>query len=238
MTTHCKHLVAFDFDHTIIDENSDLYVRKLAPNGEIPPHIHDLYDNQGWTKYMAAIFEYLHANGTTSEEILNCMAELEFTAGMEELLSFLENDTFDVIIISDANSVFIKHIMKCAGWDGVVDQVYSNPAHFNEAGLLELRGFHHQDWCELSTRNLCKGHILQEHIRKQAAQNVTYSTVAYVGDGSNDLCPGLKLTSRDILFPREGFSLAEKIPQYENELQAKVIMWKNGGDILQELKKL
>ena len=38
-----KILVAFDFDHTLIDENSDVYVRKLAPDGKIPQHIKDKY---------------------------------------------------------------------------------------------------------------------------------------------------------------------------------------------------
>ena len=38
-----KILVAFDFDHTLIDDNSDLYVRKLAPGGKLPQYIKDQY---------------------------------------------------------------------------------------------------------------------------------------------------------------------------------------------------
>ena len=38
-----KILVVFDFDHTLIDDNSDLYVRKLAPGGKLPQYIKDKY---------------------------------------------------------------------------------------------------------------------------------------------------------------------------------------------------
>ena len=56
-------LVSLDFDHTLIDENSDLWVKKLAPNGELPKDIEAQYKSTGWTEYMGAIFEYLHSIG-------------------------------------------------------------------------------------------------------------------------------------------------------------------------------
>lgn len=234
-----KILVAFDFDHTIIDDNSDLYVRKLAPQGKIPQHIRELYSNNGWTEYMASIFEFLFQNGTTPEQILSCMTEIDFTEGMPQLLKFLgENEHFDIIIISDSNSVFISHIMKHAGYDHYVDETYTNPAKFSDAGCLTLEYYHHQDWCQLSTKNLCKGHILLDHIQKQKSLGVNYSTVAYVGDGSNDLCPGLKLNTGDILFARTGFSLMKKIAKGEYQVDARVVSWESGVDILKELQKL
>ena len=52
-----KVLVAFDFDHTIIEDNSDLSVRKLAPDGKLPQYIKDMYKDNDWTGYMAAIFQ-------------------------------------------------------------------------------------------------------------------------------------------------------------------------------------
>lgn len=30
-----KTLLALDFDHTIIDKNSDVFVQRLAPNGKV-----------------------------------------------------------------------------------------------------------------------------------------------------------------------------------------------------------
>ena len=50
-------LLAFDFDHTIIDGNSDITVRQLAPDGKIPQRIKDTYRNDDWTHYMGEIFK-------------------------------------------------------------------------------------------------------------------------------------------------------------------------------------
>ena len=36
-------LVAFDFDNTLVNENSDLYISKLAPEGKIPKHIKEKF---------------------------------------------------------------------------------------------------------------------------------------------------------------------------------------------------
>jgi pyridoxal phosphate phosphatase PHOSPHO2 len=109
-------LIAFDFDHTIVNDNSDIYIQRLAPNnGKIPDDISQLYSDNGWTNYMAAIFKYLHANGTTSSQLLDCVAEIPLVNGMPELLTYLTTGdkingedvhvAFDPIIISDANSV-------------------------------------------------------------------------------------------------------------------------------------
>lgn len=51
-----KVLLVFDFDHTLIDENSDEYVTRLAPGGQLPEEIKSLYEEDGWTDYMAEIF--------------------------------------------------------------------------------------------------------------------------------------------------------------------------------------
>ena len=112
-------LVAFDFDHTIINDNSDTYIRRLAPNGgKIPSEISQLYSEKGWTKYMAEVFKYLHKNGTMPKQLLSCVAEINFVTGMYDLITYLapENGAeerpcstnFDSIIISDSNSVCVQ----------------------------------------------------------------------------------------------------------------------------------
>ena len=57
MTSQDKILMVFDFDHSLIDENSDLYVIKLAPDGKLPEEIKNLYSSDGWTNYMREIFK-------------------------------------------------------------------------------------------------------------------------------------------------------------------------------------
>ncbi|KAI0240725.1 Pyridoxal phosphate phosphatase PHOSPHO2 [Lamellibrachia satsuma] len=231
-----KFLIAFDFDDTIIAANSDLYVCKLAPEGKIPKRIKDLYSKHGWTRYMAAIFTYLHENGTVPDDIIRCMKEIEFINGMKGLFHFLVDNNFDVIIISDSNSVFIDCILSSAGVAPLIQKVYTNPAAFDESGQLQLQCYHIQDWCDLSTVNLCKGHILKEHVEKQRENGVEYDVVCYVGDGTNDVCPCLKLRSHDIAFPRMGYKLMNELDMRSGEVIAKVIPWQSGSDIMAALQ--
>merc|ERR1711936_434001 len=87
-----KILLAFDFDDTLINANSDLYVIKLAPGGTLPDHIEALYSSNGWNKYMGEIFKYLHTTGTTRQQVLQCMSEISLTDGMQQLLDFTSAD--------------------------------------------------------------------------------------------------------------------------------------------------
>ncbi len=232
-----KILVAFDFDHTLIDDNSDYYVKRLAPDGTIPDEIKAKFSTKGWTEYMGAIFTYLHQNGTTEEDIVNCMKEIPFIKGVENLLHFLQKEKFEVIIISDSNSVFIDVILKAAGLDHTITAIYTNPAKFDDNGCLTIEYYHTQDWCTISTVNLCKGHILDQHISEANKNSVQYSVVCYVGDGSNDLCPSLHLRPCDFVFARKGYTLLKKIHKLpEGQLRAKVVPWDSGEDIQSTLE--
>lgn len=46
-----KVLVAVDFDHTLIDTNSDTYIQKLAPNGKFPTEMRERYVPGEYLKY-------------------------------------------------------------------------------------------------------------------------------------------------------------------------------------------
>ena len=125
-------------------------------------------------------------------------------------------------------------------------EIFTNPAKFNTDGCLTIEKYHIQDWCTLSTINLCKGHILKEYITKKQSQATSYSCVIYVGDGYNDLCPGLTLGEKDILMPRKGFRLEKEVKKIldsstssENNLKltSKVVYWENGFDILKAFKE-
>lgn len=234
-----KILVAFDFDDTIIDDNSDLYILKLAP--KLPQEIKDLYDGDSWTRYMAAIFKYLHKTGVTEEAQGSCMEEIQFTDGMIELLQYLNQDRFQVIIISDSNSFFINKILSHAKLSPIVHTVYTNPAWFDKDGCLQIEYYHHQDWCNLSTKNLCKGDILTTHIKSQLREGISLSHVVYVGDGTNDLCPVLKLNSNDLACPRRDYRLWKKLKpgsKSEKEVKALICPWSNARELIQYIKTI
>ncbi|KAK3865294.1 hypothetical protein Pcinc_029086 [Petrolisthes cinctipes] len=236
----CKVLVALDFDHTVIDNNSDTYVCKLAPGGCIPDHLKALYRKDGWTQYMGEIFKLLHSNQVTREDILTCLTEISLTPGMRDLLTGLPRKDTEFIIISDANYVFIDHILKHLGLRDLFKEVYTNPAEFDEGGCLRVKMYHLQDWCSLSTKNLCKGDILTNYIKSREEQNIVFKTVAYIGDGTNDFCPGLRLRGGDMVFPRRGYSLTDYIAKMEMkgvQLEAEICVWDSGKEILEQLLK-
>lgn len=240
-----KILVAFDFDHTIIDGNSDIHITHLCPSGVVPDDIKEKFSINGWTHYMGAIFEYLHSNGIQEGDLKKSILELPLTEGMEELLQFLKNELFEVIIISDSNSVFIDYAIEKYDLRNIVDKVYTNPAKYDDQGKLTIEFYHTQDWCNLSTENLCKGHILDEHV-KNAKDHAEFSHILYIGDGSNDLCPALRLYENDYVFPRKQYSLWKKLKKIgcldneatDLELKAKIVEWSTGKEVLDVCKTL
>lgn len=56
MIVERKGLIAFDFDNTIIDANSDQVVVDMI-DGEVPKKAKLLFDEDNWTDYMGAIFK-------------------------------------------------------------------------------------------------------------------------------------------------------------------------------------
>lgn len=190
---------------------------------------------------MGEIFRYLHANNTTPDQILECMREITFSPGMVDLLSNLDPARSEAIVISDANSVFIEHILSHHGLKEKISRIFTNPAKFNDEGRLEIEMYHVQDSCSLSTVNLCKGQILESYIAERANDNIVFSHVAFIGDGQNDFCPSLRLTDKDFVFPRQGYSLVKYIEQMKSEqglhIKANIHTWNSGLDILQVLSE-
>jgi len=231
-------LLVFDFDHTIVDLNTDAEVQKLHPGGKIPDtsDVHGLYSEVGWTQYMAEVFKLLHENQVNKSEILSMMASLKYSPGMDVLLkTSVEKYNAKIIIISDSNSVFINHILEIRGIKNLVDVVFTNPAEW-DGDLLQIKPYHHQTDCDLSEANLCKGRILDEYINSQP---VKFPFVTYVGDGGNDFCPGLRLKENDLMCVRKGYSLEKKIPKMKEkrglEIKSEILYWTSGEEILNRI---
>ena len=154
-----KTLLAFDFDHTVVDGNSDVVVQKLY-SLPFPDEIKSLYSAvDGWTDFMAAIFSLFHQSGISVEDIKQKILTIPLVPGMKELFEHLLDDSYEVIIVSDANTLFIDWLLAKHDIREQVRHVYSNPAEVNEEGMLTIQYYHQQDWCNLSSKNMCKGNI-------------------------------------------------------------------------------
>ena len=76
------YLYAFDFDHTILNENSDAAITGVVPN-PVPDHIRNIYDGTNWTEFMDHVFRYIASQGATVEVIRQKVRELPLTPGKE-----------------------------------------------------------------------------------------------------------------------------------------------------------
>jgi hypothetical protein len=84
--------------------------------------------------------------------------------------------------------------------------IYTNPAEVCEQRGLLVRP-HHAHTCRDCPVNMCKGRLLQQHLAQHHASAAASTRVAYIGDGSNDLCAARTLRPQDVVFARAGFAL-------------------------------
>lgn len=63
--------------------------------------------------------------------------------------------------------------------------------------------------------------------------------IVYIGDGSGDLCPCMRLNEHDIILAREGYPLLKNLndPKIQPYIYAKVVPWNNGKDIHDTIMK-
>ncbi|XP_049743351.1 pyridoxal phosphate phosphatase PHOSPHO2 [Elephas maximus indicus] len=237
-----KILLVFDFDHTVIDDNSDTWIVQCAPEKKLPIELQESYQKGFWTEFMGRVFKYLGDKGIREDEMKRAMTSMPFTPGMVELLNFVRKNRnkFDCIIISDSNSVFIDWVLKAANFHDVFDKVFTNPAAFDNSGHLTVENYHTHS-CTRCPKNLCKKVVLVEFLDNQVQQGVNYTRIVYIGDGGNDFCPVTFLKKNDFAMPRKGYSLQKtlsKTPQNHDPVESSVVVWSSGVEIISHLQFL
>ena len=113
-----------------------------------------------------------------------------------------------------------------------VTHIFAQPAIVTDDGKFKVSSIP-KEWggpCKASTAGsqICKMDLLKHYL-----QSHQYKKIMFVGDGSNDLCLSLYLSSHDVVFPRDGYKLVALLDQ--NCVQAKVIAWKDGFDIIKNI---
>jgi len=135
-----RALVAFDFDHTLINKNSDTYILRLLPNGtDLPQSIRKLYSTAGWNDYQREVFRYLHSLHVTKDQLLSCVAEIPLIEGMRELLEYLAASKVMAVEVNAEDGSCVK---KDDMHDNVaVDRVFplqQQRAMINDSGVVPL----------------------------------------------------------------------------------------------------
>ena len=206
-------LVVFDFDHTLVDGNTDTHVFGIAPELGLKNCLSALRQRiPCWPLMIDHVMGEIHSSGHSKEEIIGHMKKMKFCSGMPEALQVFSTMPKTVIaILSDSNTVFIDILLGNLGLNKSFSHIVTNPAYFSEDGRLHI-GCYHSHSCQRCHRtpNLCKGTAL-----KNLLSECRYDQVIYIGDGRNDVCPCTMLSSGDHVIAREGFSLAEGLKELE-----------------------
>ena len=159
-----------------------------------------------WTDLMDHVFSLISRH-TTQENILEHMRQLRlYEQAMKAITAVRDCQNAEVIIISDANTIFIECILQECGVRDVIKEVFSNPAQFEPSGRLRVKHYHsHTCGTCCHSPNLCKGHVLKDYLKA----NPSYEKVIYAGDGRGDFCPAASLRKQDVVVCREGYPLAK-----------------------------
>ncbi|CAG8749644.1 5842_t:CDS:2, partial [Acaulospora colombiana] len=113
---------------------------------------------------------------------------------MIEILRTIKSIDGEIVIISDANVVYIEEVLKAYGVRDLITHVITNPASWDENGRLRIRRLVPKDnphGCKNNcSENICKGKELLGHI----SSGPRYDRIIYVGDSMNDFCPATKMS--------------------------------------------
>lgn len=212
-----RTLFVFDFDHTLIDDNVDTLIMSVHPNLKVRENLHSLRKEYPcWTDLMHHTAKLIYEQGVSSEELLAHIQQAKlFKQALKAVTAVGHADHADAIILSDANTLFIEHILTKCGVIQFFQSIISNPAHFDANGRLHIRHYHSHS-CQhcFGSPNLCKGQVLTDYLKSRPE----YSKVVYVGDGKGDFCPACRLSANDILVCRKDYFLAKKINESADHL--------------------
>lgn len=202
-----RTLFVFDFDYTLVDDNTDTWIMSICPELRIHENLRSLRKQfECWTDFMDHVFSLISPH-TTEESVLEHMRQLRlFEQAMKAIIAVRDCANSEAIVISDANTIFIECILKECGIRDIIKEIFSNPAHFEPGGRLRVKRYHSHS-CNTCTHspNLCKGSVLKEYLKA----NPGYERIVFVGDGRGDFCPSLSLSKQDVVVCREGYPLAK-----------------------------
>jgi len=235
LDTTTEALLVCDFDKTLTDWDScERLCDELTP--ELTSLLSQIESPANFVPTTNVVFQEMQRRGISRDQIVatlrNSMAK-EVPQGTENLLKWAAAERgMKTYILSDANTVFISHIMTASKLHTCIAGVVTNSASFERLDLsassggavdnktmspqyrLNVQARHDQSQygfhgCPLCPANLCKGREL-DTLR---AAHPHRRRIVYIGDGANDLCPALCLGPDDAVLARSGHPLEALISE-------------------------
>lgn len=197
MVVNGNALVVFDFDWSLVEANSDRFLlRSLCP--ALLQKLKARRGTMPWTELMNDLLdELMTQNSVSRERIERTLADIPVQERMIDALRLVADRQICVAVVSQANTVFIECMLAKHELLPLVAKVVANPATWTTDTMqqqrLIIQPFHPIDRaphrCRLCPVNMCKGVVLDQLRREHKPQRIVY-----VGDGSVDFCPVLRLT--------------------------------------------
>ena len=132
-------LFAFDFDHTIIDANSDLQIQEAYNTEPVPEYLKVVAKDRGWVTYMQEMYRFHYTTDVSRKDFHQELNSMPFVPNMPECFAQLKKLGGELIVISDANTYFIRHTLQHHRLLKHFNDVFANPSHFDHKGQLIIR---------------------------------------------------------------------------------------------------
>ncbi|KAF5466467.1 hypothetical protein F2P56_016390 [Juglans regia] len=224
-------VVVFDFDKTIIDCDSDNWVIDELGATDM---FNELLPTMPWNSLMDRMMKELHDQGKTIEDVEEVLKRTSIHPRVVPAIKAAHALGCDLRIVSDANLFFIETILKHLGLRDYFSEINTNPSFVDEEGRLRIFPYHdfHKSshGCSLCPPNMCKGVIIKR-IQASVTEEEEEKKFIYLGDGSGDYCPSLKLRDGDYVMPRKNFPLWDLICKNPLLIKAEIHEWIDGEDL-------
>ncbi|CAM9659271.1 unnamed protein product [Ascophyllum nodosum] len=246
-------LVVWDFDWSLVNENSDSWVVEQLGE-ELTPEFRRLQEEEhlGWTQIMSRQMRSLWEKGVKEDEIKKEMTRLPVFEEMLEAVRSAARAGASQAIVSDANKVFIEEFVHHHGIRRLFTKgISTNGGVFTDDGRLDVTPCHESSLpphgCPLCPPNMCKGLILDGLLSvspdSDGQDRRAVDKVIYVGDGGGDYCPALRLKPGDLVLARDGgedgrlYGLRRRIENEEGgPLACRLLLWENGAHVLKAIE--
>lgn len=232
--------IVWDFDHSLINDNSDTYVPRLL----CPPaarHIAAHARTVPWTQLMDDTARVMHEHGVTAADVRAALRGVPVLEHVPRAVRAAAAAGARQVIVSDANTVYIEDALEAlADVRDALEAIVTNPAHYDGDGRLRIAPRHAATapphGCPLCPANLCKGAEVRALGLAAAAGGggrLTALRVLYVGDGGGDVCGCLQLGAGDVVAARSGtgFGLLPALLSGAHRVAATVRPWADGAEL-------
>lgn len=241
-------LVIWDFDWTMINENSDTWVVKELSkqavkegrpeaSGNEYTQMKELSKSMQWTDLMAEFMLRLTGKEGLNfgkDDVKKALVSIPFFLEMFDVVRLLAADPRCCqCIVSDANTFFIDSILEAHELSACFNGgIFTNPAHWDANETLCVKPFvdeatpHGCSTCDRSP-NMCKGQIVDQLVERHGP----FSQTIYLGDGSGDFCGARHVGKPGLLLGRRGYPLMNRVHKEDDANFPRVLEWESGEEV-------